>query len=111
MDFSTFNQVIFEAWEYAHEEDVFRHFHHVIKSLRLYSKEDQKKMMESILCYVNAVIGRTKLDSSLETNCCDIAKSITDALEANPVDLEIDIAPSLLLSSKGGKRRRSRLSI
>lgn len=111
IEFATFNQIIFEAWEYAHEEDIFRYFHQTLKSLRLYNKDEQKRMLESMLCYINSIIGRKKVDSSLEANCCDIAKSISDTLENNPLELEVEISPSLLSNSKGGKKRRNRLAL
>ena len=111
IEFATFNQVIFEAWEYAHEEDVFRYFHQVLKSLRLYSNEDQKHMLEAIICYINSVVGRKKVDSSLEANCCEIAKSISDMIENNSIELDVEIALSLLVTAKGGKRKRTRLAL
>ena len=111
MSFATFNQVILEAWEYAHEEDIFRFFHQALKSLRLYEQEDQKNILEAIICYINSVISRKKVDSSLESNCRDIAKSINDSLDNTALKLSIQIAPSLLSNGKTVERRRNRLAL
>lgn len=100
--------MIFEAWEYAHEEDLFRYFHQAIKSLRLYEQDDQKRILESIICYISAVISRKKIDSSLESNCREVAKVINDTLENSSMELSIELPSSLL--SKSVKRKKSRLA-
>lgn len=111
MEFATFNQMIFEAWEYAHEEDLFRFFHQAIKSLRLYEQDDQKRILESIICYISAVIARKKIDSSLESNCREVAKMINDTLENSSMELSIELPSSLLSNSKSAKRKKSRLAL
>lgn len=68
-------------------------------------------MLEAMICYINSVVGRKKVDASLEANCCEIAKSIGDIIENNTIELDVEIALSLLVTAKGGKRRRTRLAL
>ena len=57
------------------------------------------------------MISRKKVDSSLESNCRHIAKSINDSFDNSTLKLRIQIDPSLLSNGKTVERRRNRLAL
>ena len=102
--------MVFGAWEFAHEEDMFRYFNQALKSLRLYSKDRQRGMVESLICYLNNVMKRKEVEEALEEKCRELAGVLRDTLQGNQIEVSIPIAPKLL-EKKATKKRRNRLSL
>ena len=104
--------MVFCAWEYAHEEDMFRFFHQALKSLRLFSEERQKGFLDSLISYLNNTIKRRTLESSLEERCRELAQCIADTMEEKQITSSVKISPQLLeQKSSGARKRKSRLSL
>lgn len=87
LQFTTFSQMVFSAWEYAHEDDMFRFFSQALKSLRLYSTERQQGIVDSLICYLNNVIRRQNLEDSMEEKCRDLARYINEHVEGKQVSV------------------------
>lgn len=102
--------MIFTAWEYAHEDDMFRYFNQAVKSLRLYSKTKQQGMIDSLTSYLNNVIAREKIEDDLENHCRELAKYITDVIEKEQITTTIPLSKQLLEKTKA-RHRKSRLSL
>ena len=104
--------MVFSAWEYAHEDDMFRFFSQALKSLRLYSTERQQGIVDSLICYLNNVIRRQNLEDSMEEKCRDLARYINDTVEGKQVSVSVQNLPQLQ-EKKGQvtKKRKSRLAL
>ena len=112
LQFTTFSQMVFSAWEYAHEDDMFRFFSQALKSLRLYSTERQQGIVDSLICYLNNVIRRQNLEDSMEEKCRDLARYINDTVEGKQVSVSVQILPQLLEKKVPlTKKRKSRLAL
>ena len=102
--------MVFTAWEYAHEDDMFRFFNQALKSLRLYTKTRQQGMIDSLISYLNNVTSREKIDDSLEEHCRELAKNIAELIDGNQVTTSISISKQLIEKPKA-RHRKSRLSL
>lgn len=113
LEYATYNQMVFEAWEYAYEKDMFRFFNQSIRSLRLSPKETHVAMVDSIIFYINLVINRKDVEESIEENCVETAKLIEDAIKNNIVKPTLSLSPlfNKTKSLSTGKRRKSRLAL
>lgn len=103
--------MVFGAWEFAHEDDMFRYFNQALKSLRLYAKEKQRGMVESLICYLNNVVKRKEVEDSLEEKCRELAGFLRDTIQANQIDISIPMATRLLEKKTATKKRRNRLAL
>ena len=89
MAYATFSEMVFGAWEFAHEDDMFRFFNQALKSLRLYAKERQRGMVESLTCYLNNVVKRKDVEETLEEKCRELAGLLRDTMQANQIESSI----------------------
>lgn len=104
--------MVFGAWEYAHEDDMFRYFSQALKSLRLYSTDRQQGIVDSLICYLNNIIKRKNLEDSMEEKCRELARYIHDTVEGKQVSVSVQILPQLLEKKViATKKRKSRLAL
>lgn len=111
MAYATFSEMVFGAWEFAHEDDMFRFFNQALKSLRLYAKERQRGMVESLTCYLNNVVKRKDVEETLEEKCRELAGLLRDTMQANQIESSIPMATRLLEKKATTKKKRNRLSL
>lgn len=111
MAYATFSEMVFGAWEFAHEDDMFRFFNQALKSLRLYAKERQRGMVESLTCYLNNVVKRKDVEETLEEKCRELAGLLRDTMQANQIESSIPMATRLLEKKATAKKKRNRLSL
>ena len=109
MAYATFSEMVFGAWEFAHEDDMFRFFNQALKSLRLYAKERQRGMVESLTCYLNNVVKRKDVEETLEEKCRELAGLLRDTMQANQIESSIPMATRLLEKKATAKKKRNRL--
>ena len=114
LEYATFNVMIFKAWEYAHEEDLFRFFNQSIRSLRLSPQEKQVSIVDNIIFYITLVMKRSDVDDSMADNCKKTAKLKQDTIKSSGAQPTLVLAESLYIKSNPqstGKKRKSRLAL
>lgn len=89
---------------------MFRYFNQTLKSLRLYSKDRQQGMVESLICYLNNVMKRKEVEDTLEEKCKELAGVLRDMIQGNQIETSIPMM-SRLMEKKTAKKKRSRLPL